>query len=253
MKICSMDKQLPHIGGTAIALGRFDGVHLAHKRLLETAAAIAKTEGLSSALYTFSNNPALRLPRKDVKLITTNRQRLEYIQTLGISYVFAQRFTSALMHMPPRDFFNTLTDKLHCKAIVVGYSYRFGYKAGGDAQLLEQLCESRGIRLHIEPPLYLDGDPVSSTRVRTAIADGDPILAARLLGRNHALAVTHLRENAYAVNSTQCNYPDGSYNVLISGKSAQCRMHSGILLLNQEIPHKKRLDIQFISQINKSF
>ncbi|WP_077533148.1 bifunctional riboflavin kinase/FAD synthetase [Massiliimalia massiliensis] len=165
---------------TAVALGMFDGVHLGHKQVIMTAA--AHQENLRVAVLTFlarSDRPDKKAYQKD---ILTAESRIDRLAKLPVQAVYMPKFEQ-IRKMEAEEFVNqVLCDILHAKIICCGEDYRFGRNASGDVSLLTELAAQIGARVEVVPP-YLDhGKPVSSTRIRLCLAEGDIDTVNRLLG-----------------------------------------------------------------------
>ena len=154
----------------AVAIGSFDGVHLGHRRVLET----AQAAGMPTTVVTFWPHPRLVLGNR-VDLLTTLERRLELLQETGVDETLVVEFTSELAQRLPDEFAESLLRRIGARVIAVGESFRFGRGAVGDPALLERL----GFDVRIVPTL----EGVSSTAVRSLLRDGDVVAAARLLGR----------------------------------------------------------------------
>ena len=131
---------------TSIALGNFDGVHLGHQELIKRAVQNARkktSQGTpeKSAVFTFSNHPKNLIPgAKEVKNIIYNEEKQKLIESLGVDYYFDIEFTEDIMTMDPERYVKELlVDKFNAKDIFCGFNYRYGYKAGGDGELLKKL------------------------------------------------------------------------------------------------------------------
>ncbi len=188
MEILSVDDNKEPIFKTAIALGNFDGVHLGHQELIKEMIKIAKKNGYTSSVLMFDNHTKSVIDGKGPSLITCKKQRYDIIQALGVDLVYTMEFNQYIMKLSPEEFVTkVLIEKLNVKAVVVGNDYRFGYMACGDSQTLRELGREYGIEVKILEPLYIDGEIVSSTRVRKSILNGDIKLANKLLGRNYSI------------------------------------------------------------------
>ena len=120
--------------------------------------------------------------------ISTPRERLELIAQAGVDATVVLAFTPGLAAVEAEAFVkDVLVDRLRARDVVVGYNHRFGRGARGDARLLQALAERLGFRAHVVPPLMIDGVPVSSTEIRSALKAGDLERAARYLGRLYAI------------------------------------------------------------------
>ena len=172
---------------TALALGLFDGVHLAHAKVLRSAVEAADG-GLVPAVLTFrlaGEGSGALLPNKpDMKLIFTEEQRLERMETQGIRRAYLPVF-SDIMPLTAEDFLCSLRDKLHVRALACGEDYTFGSGAHGTVALLRSFCKDSGIALYVTPPVQLEGVAVSSTAIRESLALGDIPRANRFLGSEY--------------------------------------------------------------------
>jgi riboflavin kinase/FMN adenylyltransferase len=155
----------------AVAIGTFDGVHLGHRVVIETATAAA---GLTPTVVTFDPHPRVVLGR-GVALLTTLQRRLELFEEAGVEEVLVVEFTPALAQLEPDAFVQQYLLAIGAEAVAAGPDFRFGHKRRGDLELLERL----GLDVLRVP--HLDG--VSSSAIREHVAAGRVEEAARLLGR----------------------------------------------------------------------
>ena len=166
---------------TVVALGKFDGLHIGHIRLLQQTADIAKKTGLYALAYTF------RMPGRDV--LSSDDEKMALLAQYGMDGAHFEDLTGDFMRLSPVQFVEEILIKnWRARHIVVGFNYRFGYNRIGDTALLLQLCEGYGVGLTVIDPVQRGGAAVSSTRVRQAVSDGDMPLAQMLLGRPYALS-----------------------------------------------------------------
>jgi riboflavin kinase/FMN adenylyltransferase len=175
---------------SAVALGVFDGVHRAHRAILGTAVSRARADDAVALACTFDRHPMEILqPDRKPAAITTLDERLGLIAETGVEAVVVLAFTRELAGVEPEAFVkDILLDRLHARHVVVGFNHRFGRGARGDAGLLQELGARLGFQAHVVSPLEVDGVPVSSTEIRTALQRGDVTRAARFLGRPYAIA-----------------------------------------------------------------
>jgi len=198
----------------AIALGFFDGVHIGHGALLEKTKERAKELGIRPSVLSFDVHPDKLVFGRDVPLINSALGREEIIRRCyGIDDVVFIHFNRRMMHMPWKDFADTIIGELGLAWIVVGHDFCFGYRGEGTAEKLKSYCEQRGIGCDIIQAVTLDGRVVSSTYIRTLIADGDMEQAARYLGHPHTLQDTvhsgyHLGTKLGAP-TINMDFPDG--------------------------------------------
>jgi riboflavin kinase/FMN adenylyltransferase len=177
------------LGPTAVTIGVFDGVHRGHQALLARVAEEARAGDLLPGAITFDRHPMKVVrPGSDPKLLSTLSQRVDLLGRCGMAFVLLLQFTPKLSRMAAEEFaVKVLLETVQARVVVVGHNFRFGHRAAGDARLIAELAEPRGVRV-INLPLDDDaGDAVSSTRIRAALAGGDVEAAARLLGRPYAV------------------------------------------------------------------
>ena len=169
MKVARRPEELA--GGDCVAaVGSFDGVHLGHRRVLET----ARAAGSPVTVVTFWPHPRLVLGNR-VELLSTLERRLELLEEAGIEQVLVVEFTPELANLEPALFADSILRRIGARVVVVGENFRFGRGASGDASLLEELG------FDVRPVPTLPG--VSSSKVRELLARGDVVGAAALLGR----------------------------------------------------------------------
>lgn len=186
----SMDPALPP---SVLALGFFDGVHLAHRALLKKTVAEAAARGLAAAVFTFAGG----LPGvKSGARLTSDEERNALFEEIGIEYLYTVAFEDVCA-LAPETFIETYLLRL-CQArlAVAGFNFRFGKNAGGDALMLTESMRKVGGDALILPPFLFEGEAVSASRIRRVLEEGDPALAARLLGRPYAISTPVLHGKA---------------------------------------------------------
>ncbi|MEF9983326.1 MAG: bifunctional riboflavin kinase/FAD synthetase [Oscillospiraceae bacterium] len=167
----------------AIALGFFDGVHKGHMAVLQAAVSHEK-EGLLPSAFTFVFNDKSRPFKKQKSLaVQTVNERSECMENMGIKEVLCPDFTS-FMDLSAEEFaVDIMINKYNAKVICCGEDFHFGKGAKATAKDLYDICKKHNITLEIVPEVLFDGEPISSTRIRQAVADADIQLANNLLGR----------------------------------------------------------------------
>jgi riboflavin kinase/FMN adenylyltransferase len=174
------------------AIGVFDGVHLGHQHVLrQTMTDAASPQGVS-AVVTFDRHPnAVVAPTHLPPLIYPLDKKLEVIASLGVEAAYVIRFDKAFSQIPGEQFVRGLArDFRQIKSICVGDGFMFGAGRSGNVALLRKLGGELGFTLHALCDVELDGQSVSSTRVRDAVRAGDFALAGRMLDRPYALRGT---------------------------------------------------------------
>lgn len=173
---------------TVAVLGFFDGLHLGHAALIEKAKEVAAKRGLKVLLYTFGSMP----DRKGVTgELTPFKLKAALARDMGVDIMVADPFDDQIRATEPEQFVKgILKERLSAHALVCGFHYRFGANAGGDAPLLSTLGSKLGLETFVIEPVMLDGELISSSRIRELIAKGDVSSAARLMGRPYAVCGT---------------------------------------------------------------
>jgi riboflavin kinase/FMN adenylyltransferase len=166
--------------GGSMAVGNFDGVHLGHQALF--AAVCRNAQGPASAL-TFEPHPArLLAPRYAPPLICEKPRKLELIAGCGISDLVEQPFDAAFAATPPISFVEMIVGT-GVAEVVVGHDFTYGKARAGTVETLRVSLAERGVRLHIVPPVAVNGLVCSSTKVREFVLEGRVDAASMLLGR----------------------------------------------------------------------
>jgi riboflavin kinase/FMN adenylyltransferase len=175
--------------GTVLTVGSFDGVHLGHQAVLAEVARRARAGGRASALVTFEPHPlAVVNPQAAPPLLTSGMERREMLAQLPVDYAFFLRFDHQLAELSPEEFVrNVLLARCQMRELVFGYDHGFGRGRSGDVETLRRLGAQLGFAVDMVPPVDLGGEPISSGRIRRAVAGGDLRTAARLLGRPYRM------------------------------------------------------------------
>jgi riboflavin kinase/FMN adenylyltransferase len=174
---------------SVLAIGNFDGIHLGHQAILRATVERAHALNAVSTALTFDPSPRKVLrPETAPPRLSTNAQRMEWFNALGLEAVVVLPFTLDLARLSPEEFVEQILARdLHVKAVLVGENFRFGHKQAGDVKLLSGLGAKHGFDVVIVPPVVYRGEVVSSTIIRREVAEGDVSHAARLLGRPFSL------------------------------------------------------------------
>jgi riboflavin kinase/FMN adenylyltransferase len=185
----------PDLRPCVAALGAFDGIHLAHARLISTAVERARALGLPSVVCTFDPHPAVVLwPERAPLPIATLDDNLGRMDSLGADAALVIPFTLDFSRMEAEAFVDeVLAGTLGAREIVVGFNHTFGHDARGTAALLSELGPRHGFTARVLPPLRLRGQTVSSSAIRELLRDGDAAHAAELLGHPYAITGVVLR------------------------------------------------------------
>ena len=175
---------------TILALGFFDGVHLGHQALLRACRQLADQHGLLAGVVTFDSHPGAVLGGEAPKLINTPADRQKLLEQYGMDRIISLPFDEDMMATPWQDFLTRLMTEYNAAGFVCGDDFRFGAKGQGNAMLLKQACEERGMPCAVVSQQMVDGIRVSSTHIRGLLEQGRMEEAVRFLGHPHILSGT---------------------------------------------------------------
>lgn len=169
---------------SSCALGMFDGVHVGHKIVLNNAIEYAKESNSKSVAVTFAVHPQVVTSNTPTNQITTLEDRLGLFECLGIDIALVLKFDKSFAKISANDYVNIiLVGALHSQHITIGYDHRFGRAKQGNEELLDELSNVYNYKLHVIPPVSIDGQIVSSSIIRKMIHYGDIFTTNKLLGR----------------------------------------------------------------------
>ncbi|MES2997218.1 MAG: riboflavin biosynthesis protein RibF [Verrucomicrobiota bacterium] len=184
-------------GPLHLALGVFDGVHAGHQEVLRRAVEAARLRGGTAGLVTFDPHPiSVIAPGKaPSSLLSSLDHKAEIVRDLGIGLFVPLPFDEAMARMEAQKFLARLL-RAPIATIAIGEDWRFGHNRAGDVEMLRAAAAEHAFRLEAVAPVMLDGDRISSTRIRQAIRDGNLADAARMLGRPYSISgpVVHGRK-----------------------------------------------------------
>ena len=174
----------------ALTIGNFDGVHLGHQAMLSKLREAASTHALPPCAMTFEPHPReFFAPDQAPARLTTLREKLERLSAQGIARTHLLRFDYRLAQVTADEFIERiLVQGLGARYLLVGDDFRFGARRAGDFALLKSRASELGYTVEAMTSVTLDGERVSSTAVRQALARGDMARAARLLGRPYSIS-----------------------------------------------------------------
>lgn len=188
MQIYNQIKQNIFPKGSAVALGIFDGVHLGHVEIIKNAVLYAKKNNLTGAVVTFTNHPHTEITGQAPRLLSTFEERIELFEKLEVDALLALEFDSKIRHMSSQDYFSkVLVSCLNSKYISIGYDHKFGFNQEGSPDKLKEWGKKLGIIVHVNSPINIHDEPVSSSRVRKNLTAGQVRSAGLLLGRHYSL------------------------------------------------------------------
>lgn len=170
--------------GCAVTIGTYDGIHLGHQALLARTRERATRLGTAAVLLTFEPTPREYLaPGDPPARLTSLRERWRILEPLGLDYLWLLRFAEALRNLCAEDFAQLLARELAPAVVVVGHDFRFARRGEATAPILVEAGRRLGFEVDVLPAITLDGERISSSGVRAALAGGDFERARRWLGR----------------------------------------------------------------------
>lgn len=177
-----LNEEVKVTGGTAVALGKFDGLHKGHRALVELLLK-SKEEGLSSVVFTFTRAPRELLEHDRQKYILTASEKRLFMEKNGIDILAECPLSEEILSMEPEKFVeDILCKKLSVKKIICGEDFRFGHNRRGDTELLKELQNRYGYKTTVIEKLKYNKRDISSTYIREAITTGNMELVNELLG-----------------------------------------------------------------------
>lgn len=192
MKRLTSINELPALAAPVhLALGVFDGVHLGHQAVIARAVESARRDGGSAGVLTFDPYPlwVLAPEKAPRRLLASLDHKADILADFGVDFLLALPFDRKQAEVEAGDFVRALVDA-GTRTICAGEDWRFGHRRGGDRQLLGSLAATMDFRFKAVAPVMMDGDRISSTRIRQAIRDGNLDAASRMLGRRYTVAGT---------------------------------------------------------------
>lgn len=183
-----------HLEGVWLTIGSFDGVHLGHQAILRELTAGAHTACAPAVALTFHPHPAVVLgKRADFTYLTSPEERAARMGGMGVDVVITHPFDHAFANLTALEFMTYLQQRLGLRHLCIGHDFALGRGRQGDPLALERLGQELGYSVSVVPQVDLEGERISSSRVRAALAQGEVALASRLLGRPYQLsgAVVH--------------------------------------------------------------
>lgn len=173
---------------TVVTLGKFDGRHRGHQKLMHKMQEVKEAYGYRTAVFTFGGTPAKMIAGGPRTVLTTSLERRNNMIKTGIDYLVEYPFDEQTQHMPPEEFVEEiLVKRMNAKAIVVGTDCGFGYKRSGNARLLRELAERCGYRLWVIDKEKDELRDISSTYIREELDKGNVDKANELLGEPYAI------------------------------------------------------------------
>ncbi|SFR81757.1 bifunctional riboflavin kinase/FAD synthetase [Anaeromicropila populeti] len=176
------------LSNTAVSLGKFDGFHIGHRLLIDYVTSL-KRNGLTAVTFTFFVHPKNLIKEQSIELIYTEEEKCLRASRLGTDILVSYPFHTEIMNMEPEDFAKeVIVKKLDAKVVVVGKDFCFGKKRSGNVSMLKAFGEKYGFEVVAFEKVLMDGEEVSSTRIRKNILNGNIELVNKMLGENYSVS-----------------------------------------------------------------
>jgi riboflavin kinase/FMN adenylyltransferase len=242
---------LPHdykIEHAVVTVGMYDGVHLAHKLILQRVCNIAKTISGESVLVTFEPHPRLVLnPNEPFSLLSTREEKIALIESIGIDVLIFLPFSIAFSKMSSYDFVKIIiVDAIHARKIVVGYNHYFGHNREGNFAHLSKLGTQFGFEVEEIPEQDVQNESVSSSKIRLALSKGDMMKANTYLDYDYPIS-----GNIIAGNNVFSDFGYRAWDLDV-GQSQKIIPAEGLYFVNVLIENKSWKGAVWISCSNKS-
>lgn len=167
---------------TAAAIGKFDGFHQGHQKLLRYLGQ-QREKGLKSVVFTFVPSPAAFFSREPIRELSTLEEKRRIFEKAGVDYLIEYPFYQEIADMEPEAYIReVLVDRIHAKCVVAGEDVSYGRHGAGDYQLLQKMASAYGYQVILIEKVLYEGKEVSSTYVREEVGKGNMELVTKLLG-----------------------------------------------------------------------
>jgi len=177
---------------SAVTVGSYDGLHVGHRKIIDTMITRARELDLRSVLVTFEPHPRLVLDKSSacpVRLLTTIEEKIAHLEATGLDLLFVVRFDPQFAERSSQEFIrDVLVGMLGARQIVVGYDHGFGHDRSGSGSTLKSLGAEHGYEVDVVGEVFVGDEPVSSTRIRKLLVDGDVREASACLGSPYLIS-----------------------------------------------------------------
>jgi len=173
---------------SVITFGKFDALHLGHQSIFDEVVRQARAVSADATVFFLHPHPMKLLdPARCPASLTSLPNKLRLLESFGVDVAIVGRFDERLRATAADAFVRHLVERFRAGSLVVGHSVRFGFRGAGDVALLQRMAPEIGFDVTTMPAQLVEGEPISSTRIRIAISAGDLSLAHRLLGRRYSV------------------------------------------------------------------
>ncbi len=220
-------------GFAVVTVGTFDGLHIGHQKIIHRMKEIAAAQGGETVLVTFDPHPRLVLNNNkgELKFINTLQRKYDLLDSFGIDHMIIIPFTKEFAQTSSTDFTRDfLVEKIGVKKLIVGYDHHFGRNREGNYEKLIALGRELGFEVEEIPAQIVDGLPVSSTKIRKALAAGNVRLANKMLGYTYSITGVVIPGNRIGrkIGFPTANIDVGDeYKLIAAGGVYYCQVDHG--------------------------
>ncbi len=176
------------IQNSVITLGKFDGLHQGHRMLINEVLSL-KSQGYTSVMFTFLYHPNNLLSNSEVKMIYTEEERADILESMGLDVLLSYPFTDETRNIEPEDFVSEiLVNKLDAKIVVVGNDYRFGRNRRGDVDMLQAMGKTYGFKVVVFEKKQWNNNVISSSLIRSELEKGNIEAVNAMLGKPYHIS-----------------------------------------------------------------
>ena len=190
MKVIENYKNFTSTKNTVVTIGTFDGVHIGHQKIIEQLVATAKEKNAESVLLTFFPHPRMVLQKDNsIKLINTIDERIEFLKKTGLDYLIIHPFDKEFSRLTAFEFVRSiLVNALNISSLIIGYDHRFGKNREGNFEQLQEFGHMYEFDVNEIPAQDINEISVSSTKIRTALLEGNIKKANKYLGHTFSIS-----------------------------------------------------------------
>ncbi|WIH89421.1 bifunctional riboflavin kinase/FAD synthetase [Brachyspira pilosicoli] len=225
--------------GSVVTIGKFDGVHKGHQKLIKYTVNMAKKYNLLSVV--------MMIRKKNVSIYNME-ENISFIKALGVNYIIVIDFLPEFYTMEAKEFFNRLIEYYKMKRIVIGEDFAFGKDRVGDIDFLKRYALEKGVNVNIVNFLNHCGDKVSSSKIRDCLSNGEVESVSKMLGRNYSMSGIIIHGNALG---RKIGYPTANLELNDSIFVPKMGVYSSLVKIGNSAKLYKALTFIGISNINK--
>lgn len=225
--------------GSVVTIGKFDGVHKGHQKLIKYTVNMAKKYNLLSVV--------MMIRKKNVSIYNME-ENISFIKALGVNYIIVIDFLPEFYTMEAKEFFNRLIEYYKMKRIVIGEDFAFGKDRVGDIDFLKRYALEKGVNVNIVNFLNHCGDKVSSSKIRDCLSNGEVDNVSKMLGRNYSMSGIIIHGNALG---RKIGYPTANLELNDSIFVPKMGVYSSLVKIENSAKLYKALTFIGISNINK--